>query len=312
MKMLMTKRYARRYKRTAPAKPIIIRPDDLEIFWHLYRHRLMDQEMIRSLFPGRSPKKLTLRMRDLYDAEFIDRIDRTGLPPREGGGSWPELIALGREGAKALQDTGLSINPRYWRDNNARLKRRNVHHLLQVTQFMVALELSQRANEGISLIRHDEIIGATQRDLGHRQGLPTNLRAKIDWHDHSGVEGTASDAIFGVKVHGHERPYRYFFYEEDAGSETIEKKMIVYAFAFTSRAHEKKYGMGAFRVLTRTTSPDRIAKMQQAFERHVATLHRRVPSGLFLFTHHAQTETAEDLLSMPFVDAAGKETFILE
>lgn len=298
--------------------------DDEAIIWHAYRHRLIDAAMLRSLFPNRSPQKITRRLNTLRQARYLDRIGRYGRR-RQSGGSYPEVYALGLKGAQWLRLQGVSVNARYLTQKNSSLQGRSVDHLLETTAFMVALERSAREHGDTRVIHLDEILGATRRELGSKAGLPTTLRTQIEWKSHYGAEATAADKIFGLEKQRDQKSYTYFFLEIDRGTETIVpsshriesrnffrdtsflKKMVIYAQAFDRFAHKTQYGMDKFRVLTVTTSRSRIKLMQEAYQNHVRPAGR---AGLFLFTDQATVESAENLLSIPFETAAGREVLI--
>ena len=102
-----------RYERSKQKPHITPTADDIDLLLHIYRHRIIDADHIRMLFPHRSPQGLTRRLERLYKARFIDRVKRNRHKP--GGGSWPMVYALDREGAGLLRDElGMSVSKYRW------------------------------------------------------------------------------------------------------------------------------------------------------------------------------------------------------
>lgn len=324
MSSIKTRAAAPRYVLPVNPPALELTADDEAIIWHAYRHRLIDAAMLRSLFPNRSPQKLTRRFNALRQARFLDRIGRHGRR-RPQGGSYPEVYALGIRGAHWLRDSGVSIGARYWTNKNRALKSRSIEHLLETTEFMVALERSAQDHKDVRLIHVDEITGASEPDFSAPAGSLNVLRTDLAWRTHHGNEGTIADKIFGLENRDSDRPYSYYFLEIDRGTETIVpnerriesrrffrdssflRKMVVYAHAHRSDAHKAQYGMPNFRVVTVTTSPDRIALMQDAYKRHLCAI---VRPGLFLFTDRNTVLSSDSILSIPFVTASGSKVQI--
>ncbi|WP_436644543.1 replication-relaxation family protein [Microbaculum sp. FT89] len=321
-----------RFKRPKARPNVQLTEDDLAILWQVYRHRVIDAESIRSLFPNRSEQQLTRRLRALYDAQFLDRPRQQNSTRRQVAGSSPMVYALDREGARLLRDEhGAIVGSDRWAQKNRELRGHNIEHALETTRFMVGLEQAVRRRPALELIHFDEILHGAPRQRTSARRQDTTIRTRMDWHGYGEEEGTAPDQIFGLryldKPDGQNR--RFLFLEIDRGTETIlpgerklksrsffrdtsvMRKFVVYAQAFRNEAHKDTFGIPVFQVLTVTTNPARVIEMQRAFEQHLAVRPYVVKPGLFLFTDFETIARHDgDLLSVPYVNGGGKEVLI--
>ncbi|MBL8566574.1 MAG: hypothetical protein JNM89_12730 [Hyphomicrobiaceae bacterium] len=126
------------------------------------------------------------------------------------------------------------------------------------------------------------------------------------------------DAVFGFDFNS-ERMRLYFFVEADRGTmpvmrasldhTSIYRKLVTYlAGGGASNAFGQQLGIGNFRVLTVTTSAERVKGMLTALQQ--AT--RGAGSRQFLFATGDDICRAPDLLSVAWIDGKGERTSIAE
>lgn len=316
----------RRYKRSDDHPTISLTADDDAILLHVFRHRLIDAAQLRQLFPLRSAQKLGRRLRELYDAGYIDRPpQQRERPRRPGGGSWPEVYALDREGAARVRAAHRPVTLNGWKQKNREVRGSSIEHALSTTRFLVDIESAIRTHGRVALVHGEQV---PRKDLSAVGALPTSaqaIAAEITWNGHNSREGTAPDRVFGLHHPDNEpgQQHMYFFLEIDQGTETIEpaarklrqrsffrdssllRKFVVYTSAYRQKSYQERFNFKSFRVLTVTTSPDRTARMQATIRQHLVQDQLSAPPGLFLFTDW-QSWAGRDARSVPCVDVNGR------
>ena len=288
----------------------------------------MDSESIYSLFPNRSSDKISRRLKKLYDAEYIERMDRDNVRLKQRNGSDHFTYALAREGGKALQAQGVpSFDPYRLKQKNRKLSPLALDHLIETSRFMVALERATWLQPGARLLNFDELGREIPKAQRRRTGLPLRLSASIDWHGTSTEQGTAPDEIFGLDLPDGRQ---YVFLEIDRGTETIApskrrqqsasfwhsssilRKFLVYAYAFRQKAHQEQFGLPVFRVLTITTNSARVLQMQELYQAYFSSGPHQVTPGFFLFSDRETIGAhAGTLLDLPLTNGARKSVRLL-
>ncbi len=322
--MTVTRAKSPRFRRTDERPKLQLTADDLEVLWQLYRHRVMDSQSIYSLFPTRSAEKISKRLRRLWLAEYVERMDRDNMRLRQRNGSDHFVYALAREGGKVLQaQNAPEFDPYRLTQKNRKLHPLTIEHLLQTTRFMVSLRNAARDHGEARVVHFDELRHEFPKAERRKSGLPLALRAEVEWQGIRSEQGTAPDQIFSLEL-PNER--QFIFLEIDQGTETIEpgirqqqspsfwnsssilRKMLVYAHAFRQGAHQEQYGLPVFRVLTVTTSPKRVEAMRQLYADHLRKPPHSAKPGLFLFTDWKTIGEHEgSILNLPLQRASGND-----
>ena len=312
-----------RFKRREPPPGIALTDDDLAILWTVYRHRLIDSQSIYRLFPNRSRQVISRRLRRLFDTDHLDRPLSQNHGNRLTPGTDHFIYALARLGARRLQKIDPQVpEPVRWTQKNAELKPLSIEHHMAITRFMTFAAERCAAHPDATLRYADEIIDHSQRPAG--QGLANIIRADVKWHINGRSEGTAPDQIFALDV---DDERQYFFLEIDEGSETVEpgdrrrrsmrfwrdtsllRKFLIYSAAFRAGEHKRQFGIPVFRVLTVTTSPERIETMQEAYRNHLISGQNKTTPGLLLFTDWDALAASQDGLVV--VNAAGRKVRLI-
>lgn len=301
------KRRRLRWKRDRSAPQNLVLTDrDRAIFGHVWRHRLLSSEHLVALLPSYSKQHTIRRLRSLFDARFVDkpRVQYQGVGKAEG--SEPDVYALGDRGADVIAEQhGVALEEIDWTSKNRSIKPGYFHHTLMIASIVVRFELACRDRGDVSFTPFAEILKwapeATQRALYPQTWQVTAtkndsplLRAAVEL-------GISPDAIFALNFHALPpgRNRAFFFLEADRGTmpvrrrtlkqSSILKKLIAYRATKRLNLHLERFGFPNFRVLTVTTSTDRVETMIDAGAK-IAGL----PNS-FLFTDIATIEASNPL-----------------
>jgi len=247
-----------------------------------------------------SRQGITRRLRELYDAGYVDR-PKAQMLAMAYADKRPMVYALGNAGADLLADRfQLRLPDVYWTEKNRRVKERFVEHTLGIADFMVAMELACRAAGNIEIIPRETILAASPTNTRRRE-YPFRWQTRVHWSGEWQELAIVPDAVFGL--HYTDRPEgknkAFFFVEIDRGTMPITRrdlkqtsfarKLHSYADTFERKLHTEQFGIKNFRVLTVTTGRERVKNMQEAFQAEVGD---SAPAGLFLFAEKGRAPEA--------------------
>lgn len=308
---------------------IRLTPDDEQIIWNVYRHRLMSAYSIYSFFPTRTQDKIGRRLNLLRNNRYLTRLpqQKEKLLYRPGGGSDYLIYGLGDEGARWLADHhGVKLVTRGWSTKNKSLGWKHINHTVSTSGYIADTQMAEFQNDHIEIIHFDEITRTLAPEENRRKAVPLKFRTPFGWRGQSGEIGIEPDWFFGLRlVDGQPGKDRaFYFFEMDMGTESIVpknvkgprflqnstplQKMVIYSNAFRHKAHKKAFGIETFRVLFMTSSPERVRNMQEAWKDHLSDT--RQP-GLFLFADFQTRQQHQgDLLSMPWQTASGRDVYL--
>jgi DNA-binding Lrp family transcriptional regulator len=269
---------------------------DREIIRLVHRYGFLTSSQIVALLND-STQPLLRRLQLLYHHGFLER-PRAQLDYYHRGGSHHIVYALGNKGAGLLKrELNLAFHKLDWGQRNRALGRQFLGHSLLVSDIMVKLELACRQNGQVRLVREDELL------------IPAETRRKrrpFGWNVHVSSRlklGLVPDRVFALDFHQlpPDRPRPYFFLEADRSTMPVTRqnlsqssfyrKMLAYEATWTQGIHRSRFGFHRFRVLTVTTSKERVKTMVNA----CSPLERG--QGLFLFID-LDFLSAQDILSL--------------
>jgi Replication-relaxation len=302
---------ARRRPRFARVSPLPIRltSDDLAVIGHVDRFRFLRSTHLADLMRHRSARKLVNRLGTLYHAGYLDR-PRAQIEYFTRSGSAPLVYALGNRGAEVvaeLHDTPLPASD--WTDKNRNVKRPYIEHALLVADFMIAVERTLADRKDIALI---DVNSMRQSTPGSAPVVKSSWMLTADYV-HAGAKHTLSanpDAVFGLHFRKLDRR-SYFFVEADRGTMPItrttlaqtsfKRRLFTYLSAHKAKSYVNQFGFHNLRVLTVTTSRERVASMIDA----VNDLTGGKGCAMFLFTDLESLRQQRDPLSLPWSSTAG-------
>jgi hypothetical protein len=186
-------------------------------------------------------------------------------------GSEPLVYALGNRGAETLESLGeVRRGGVRWHTKNRNLSRIFLHHTLMVAEVMVAFEVACRGREGVRFIPPEEALAGAP-EATRRLRLPFRWQVEVVLQGGKlhrlGVE---PDKVFGLELQGapENRRRAYFFLEADRGTMPIarkrlaqtsfSRKLLAYRETWRQGVHRRHFGIPNFRVLTVTTSKERV------------------------------------------------------
>lgn len=262
----------RLFERPQEPRPCRITQRDLGLLANLARLRLASGEQLAAL-DGGSQQNVSRSLLALWEHEYVERLLGQVEQRVLYKGSFPLIYGLTRPGAWLLRKHGYDVPGRllYQTDKQRRAGWRFIEHRVDITEFMVRLELACRGRSDIALIDRKEIFDRapkTQRDRRVR----LVVKVRIDGaHQLLSVD---PDELFGLRnvETGKEN---YFMLERDRGEMPVHrrkskdqtyyaKKMLAYHEANRVGEHVQELGLRSFRVLTVTTSLTRIEQMVEA------------------------------------------------
>jgi hypothetical protein len=181
------------------------------------------------------------------------------------------VYGLGRKGESLLcKELGADLS---WRRENHSVRRIFLEHALLVSDVMVTIELA---------CRQTSVYILTERELGNKR-----FRWKVKVNGLS--VGVVPDRVFALEFRNAagKSQRTVFFLEADRGTMPVVRKNLVqtsfyrkllaYASTWSQSIHRLRFGFDRFRVLTVTTSAERVKSMVHA----CSQLNRG--QGLFLF-----------------------------
>lgn len=297
----------------APVRRMILTPRDLEILRAVRKHRLLRSTHFLDLVGG-SRQATLRRLQLLFHHGYLDR------PAMQldwyARGSEPLVYALGNRGAEVLETEGyLKRGGVRWDTKNKGLSRVFLHHTLAVAEVMVAFEVACRSREGVRFIPPEEILAGAP-ETTRRLRLPFRWQVEVRRDGRLHRLGVEPDGAFGLDFEGAPETRRrvYFFLEADRGTMPVMRKglaqtsflrkLLSYQETRRQGVHRKHLGIPNFRVLTVTTSRERVENLVAACQSLSGG-----GSRLFLFNDQEGLRR-EDILMHEWVNGRDEETHL--
>jgi hypothetical protein len=296
-----------RFTRAPAIAPMQLTERDHEIIRHIYRHRFLRSTHIVALIDGNS-QQLLRRLQLLFHHGYLER-PRQQIEYYGEGGSRHIVYGLGDKGAAFLRrEYGDSFDELHWGEKNHSIGRVYLQHALLVSDFIVALELCCRQSDHVRLLMENDLLSSA------------NERFKWSVKLKDGVKlGVIPDRAFGLEFRDQtgELDRAYFFLEADRGTMPVIRqglsqtsffrKMLAYEATWSRSIHRKRFGFHRFRVLTVTTSAERVKSLLTACSQ------LKSGHGLFLFTDLETLKRHGNILSLPWQSGRhGKTNTLLD
>lgn len=239
------------------------------------------------------------------------------------------IYGLGNKGADLLaQEFNIPRSKVDWTSKNREAKILFLNHTLLIGDFMVCLELACREHNDIELIQPEEILNQAPEETRKRIN-PYKLRidtvATIGGKTKKINIGLVPDKLFGLffvnKPDGRNKVY--FFLEADRATMPVKrknlfrtsfyKKALGYYFASPMQQDlfEKAFGFKHARILTVTTSADRVKNMIKV---NKEVDQKGTGLGLFLFANTASfsLENPGRILEKIWLNGRGEPAGLLD
>jgi Replication-relaxation len=257
----------------APVRPMILTPRDLDILRAVHRHRLLRSTHLIALSDG-SRQATLRRLQLLFHHGYLDR------PPMQldwyAQGSEPLVYALGNRAAELLEAEGVA-RPRgvRWDAKKRNVSRDFLHHTLAVAEVMVAFEIACRGREGVRFIPPEEVLAGAP-EATRRLRLPFRWQVEVREGGKLSRLGVEPDRVFGLRFEGEPegRNLAFFFLEADRGTMPVRRKglgqtsflrkLLCYQETWRQGLYKAHLSISNFRVLTVTTSRERMEHLVEA------------------------------------------------
>jgi hypothetical protein len=270
-----------RFTRAPDVPPLQLSERDQDIIQSVHRHRFLRSTQIVALV-GASSQQVIRRLKLLYHHGYLER-PRAQLDYYHRGGSHPMVYGLGNKSREFLrQEFGELVPHLNWSDKNQSIGRIFLEHALLVSDVMVAIELACRANGRVRLVTAQDLRAESKDKL---------ISASFYWHVN--LQGGHTLGVIPDKVFALERTFigpssrAFFFLEADRGTMPVirrdlsqtsfYRKLLAYEATWRQSVHITRFGFHRFRVLTVTTSAERVQSLVDACSQ------LKGGHGLFLF-----------------------------
>jgi len=267
-----TRARGRLFERPQQPRPFRITPRDVSLLGNLARLRLASGEQLAAL-DGGSGQNVSRALLALWENGYVERLLGQAETRVLYKGSFPLIYGLTRSGAWLLRKHGFDVRRRllYETDKQRGAGWRFIEHRVDITEFMVRLDLACRDRTDVELLERKDILEnapKTQRDRRVR----LVAKARIDGaHQLLSVD---PDELFGLRFAA-EKQASYFMFERDRGEMPVHrrkskdqtyyaKKLLTYYEANRVGEHVRELAIPNFRVATVTTTPERVEQMIEA------------------------------------------------
>ena len=193
-----TRPRGRLFERPAEPRPFRITPRDLGLLTNLARLRLASGEQLAAL-DGGSGQNVSRSLLALWENGYVERLLGQAEKRILYKGSFPLIYGLTRPGAWLLRKHGYDVRRRllYETDKQRSAGWRFIEHRVDITEFMVRLELACRDRLEVELVQRKDIVenaSKTQRD--RRVRLVAKVRMDGAHHCFRSIPTKYSDCAF--------------------------------------------------------------------------------------------------------------------
>ena len=304
----------KRFVRETP-EPFQLTERDVTLVDLIAEHRFLRSTHLSELVEA-PHKKVCDRLTSLFHAGYLDRPRAQLEFFRQDGGSTPMVYALANRGAQLLvAHHGPDVSAVDWARKNDHAGRPFIQHTLAIADLRVALKRAVRARPGFQILEPEQLIAMAPPETRARK-RPWTWRTRVHHNDATIEIGLAPDHAFAIQYP--DGRFRAFLVECDRGTmpvlrnnrkqTSVQRKFLAYYHAYRLGVHKERYGIGNFRVLTVTTSPQRIATMIEA----VKDLSGGSGSNLFLFADAAALAAAPDVLAFEWLSGKGEPVHLID
>lgn len=297
-----------RFQRSPDVAGIWLTARDQQIIRLVHQHRFLRSTHLIDLLDD-SVQQVLRRLQLLYHHGYLER-PRAQLTYYEQG-SRPMVYGLGNKGAALLKrEDGLALHELDWGEKSRFAGRMFLEHALLISDVMVALEIACRKSGRVQLLTGQDM-PLPESLRAHRQPFKWNVAVKKN------KLGVIPDDAFVLEFPDQPagRNYVLYFLEADCGTmpvmrgtlaqSSFRRKLLAYEATWQQGVHRQRFGYPRFRVLTVTTSADRVNSLVEACSQ---LEHGR---GLFLFADQASLTGHENILSVPFQSGHAGRTEVL-
>lgn len=295
------------------------------------KHRLIRSthiiDLLKAADPATSEQQVKRRLRVLFDAGYISRPKIQLESYRAGAGSRPMVYMLGNKGAELLASKyGFRRAAVDWTSKSRSITRLSLDHALEVTEFMVALEVACARRGDLEVLYLEDILRELAPIKTQTNPRPYYWSVRVpssrQWQGREArTLYVIPDKIFGIKNRNlpEGRNRKFFFLEADRGTmpvvrpdldkSSLLRKLVTYAYTYADAIHRQVYGLPNFRVLTVVPTQERVNTVKAAHKQYTAKL---MPDALCLLADRRSLFTAANILEYDWSDAGGQRRKLLD
>ena len=269
---LETRARGRLFERPLEPRSLHLNSRELNLLANLARLRLASKDQLAAL-DGGSEQNVSRSLLALWENGYVERLLGQVETRILYKGSFPLIYALTRSGAWLLRKHGYDVPRRllYETDKQRGAGWRFIEHRVDITEFMVRLELACRSRADVELVERKDIVESAPKTLRDRR---VRLVAKTRIDGAHQLLSVDPDELFGLRF-ANTKQASYFMFERDRGEMPVHrrkgkdqtyyaKKMLAYYEANRVEEHVRELGIPNFRVATVTTTPERVEQMIEA------------------------------------------------
>src|SRR5260370_19856944 len=198
---LATERLPRFIRQPRALPDFQINDRDEEILKIVARHRFITSAQIVALLavmlPQSSDQQVLRRLQFLFHSGYLSRPKAQVDTYKAGGGSRPIVYALGNKGIDLLAAKHnfrrASVD---WTAKSRTAVRGEIEHALEITEFMVALEIACRRRGTLQVIHFDEILRTVAPEETRKSQRPYQWPVALRWKASDLVLHPTPDRIF--------------------------------------------------------------------------------------------------------------------
>lgn len=286
---------SKRFVRPSVLPAFTLNERNLSLLAYVSQHRLISSDDLAKL-DGGSEQKAKRELRRLWAHGYLLR-PAAQLMTVAITGPRPIVYGLSNKGARLLREHSQHVADIDWSENTQRAGARFIDHEVARARFMTGLEVAQRTREDVSLVRTSAIL-AHAPEKTRNSTTPLKWTARVPENGREVATAIIADDLFGLVFD--DGTAAYFLVEIDRGQMPVRRhgdsavelvggkrrlrtyfkhKLAAYYHGWRQRRHVEQFAIEQLRVLTVTTSGQRIGTMLDAL--------REVTQGkgsdLFLF-----------------------------
>src|SRR5271170_2522411 len=154
-----TRARGRLFERPEVPRPFRVTPRDLGLLANLARLRLASGEQLAAL-DGGSGQNVSRSLLALWENGYVERLLGQAETRILYKGSLPLIYGLTRPGAWLLRKHGYDVSRRllYETDKQRGARWRFIEHRVDISEFMVRLELTCRTRSDVQLVARSEVV----------------------------------------------------------------------------------------------------------------------------------------------------------
>jgi hypothetical protein len=309
---------SKRFERPATPPEFNITPRNLALLAYVAKHRLISSDDL-AILDGGSTQNAKRELRRMWACGYILRPTMQ-LRTVAVTGPQPLVYGLSNKGARLLREQGHHILANVdWSENCHRAGIAFIDHSVARSRFMAAIDVARRNRSDVDLLEASAII-ACAPEKTQRARHPLKWTAVVpDERAGEVAASVISDDLFGLAFD--DESTAYFLVEIDRGHMPVRRheksreefaggkrrlrtyymhKLSVYYHGWRQRRHVDQFGIEQLRVLTVTTSAQRIETMLDALR----SVTKGKGSDLFLFADE-QTLRSTNPLDAEWITGKG-------